>query len=280
MPLYTSHPTSPSGWATDSKNREARCGFVPISFGISPFANCFISIRNMVTETGSVFSKQERPFENSSSHSVYTACHTEIDFRTALELRPMRAQAADSGDGFRKRRFTARTLLIGVGQFIQNIPGLVRAIRADRVDKQFAEKIMLAVTAVNECRYCTRYHTGLARETGVAQTTIDHILQRDIEAAVSQMERPALVFAQRYAEADGNPPSQTHSELRETYDTATAADVVAFVRAIYFGNLAGNTVDALRFAAGRRVRRASGQLSHWDVTARDALSRLRKSCPL
>lgn len=37
---------------------------------------------------------------------------------------------------------------------------------------------MFAVTVVNECQYCTRYHTDVARETGIDQTTIDHILHR------------------------------------------------------------------------------------------------------
>ena len=192
----------------------------------------------------------------------------------------MKEKPPNSDKSFRKKRFTARSLPRAIAHFMQNIPGLVRALRADRVDAQFAEKIMLAVTAVNECRYCTRYHTDMAQETGVDQATIDHILESDIDAAVNETERPALVFAQQYAEANGDPHSETLSDLRAAYESETANDVLAFVRAIYFGNLSGNTFDAITFAVGQLAGRSCGQLSREDVGARDILNRLRNSCPI
>lgn len=183
-------------------------------------------------------------------------------------------------DTFSKKRFTARSFLKSSGEFIRNIPRLVRAVRADRVDAQFAEKIMLAVTAVNECRYCTRYHTSVAQETGVDQSTIDRILESDIDTAVTETEKPALVFAQRYAEANGAPSTEARSALRAAYGSGTAADVRSFVRAIYFGNLAGNTVDALKFVAARRADRSWDRFSRRCLRARAVLTRLRHTCPI
>jgi AhpD family alkylhydroperoxidase len=191
----------------------------------------------------------------------------------------MTEQSPNPSESFRKKRFTPHSFLSGVWDFIQNIPRLVRAVRADRVDAQFAEKIMLAVTAVNECRYCTRYHTSMAQETGIDQSTIDLILESDIDTAVDETEKAALVFAQRYAEANGDPPSVALSELRAAYGSETARDVQAFVRAIYFGNLSGNTVDALKFAAARRANRSLAVLSRQCVSARDVFTRLRNACP-
>lgn len=192
----------------------------------------------------------------------------------------MKEKPQYSDKHFRKKRFTPRSFLNGLGHFIKNLPRLVRAMRADRVDEQFAEKIMLAVTAVNECRYCTRFHTDMAQETGVDQATIDDILDSDIDAAVNETERPALVFAQQYAEADGDPSSEALSELRAAYGSETATDVLAFVRAIYFANLSGNTVDALLFAAGQRARRSCDQLGRGEVFARKLFNRLQNSCPI
>lgn len=192
----------------------------------------------------------------------------------------MKEKSQNSEKSFRKKRFTARSFLKSLGHFIQNIPRLVRAVRADRVDDQFAEKIMLAVTAVNECRYCTRYHTDMAQETGVDRATIDYILESDIDAAVNETERPALIFAQQYAEANGDPRSEALSELRAAYGSETANDVLAIVRAIYFGNLTGNTFDALRFAVGQLACRSCARLSREDLGASDILNRLRNSCPI
>ncbi|MBS3759945.1 hypothetical protein [Halodesulfurarchaeum sp.] len=56
--------------------------------------------------------------------------------------------------------------------------------------------------------------------------------------------------------------------------------MLAFVRVIYFGNLLGNTFDALKFAADCRTGRSCGQLIRGDVSARDILNSLRNTCPI
>ena len=183
-------------------------------------------------------------------------------------------------DGFRKTTFTARSFLPGVARFVRNLPALVRAQRADRVSDAFAEKIMLAVTAVNECQYCTRYHSDLALETGVDEGTVRQILEGDVGTAVDDDELPALVFAQRYAEAAEDPDREAIADLRAAYGTETAADVLAFVRAIYFGNLLGNSYDAVRFAVGRRVGCARRRLDAVTTGVAHAAERLRERCPV
>ncbi|MFA9415151.1 carboxymuconolactone decarboxylase family protein [Natrinema sp. HArc-T2] len=189
----------------------------------------------------------------------------------------------DTGDvsaEFQKKTFTIRSLSIGIARFVHNIPRLVRAKRADRVSDQFAEKIMLAVTAVNECQYCTRYHTDLARETGMDQETITKLLESDIGSAVDDDEQPALVFAQQYAETDENPGRDARNALRETYGRETAADVLAFVRAIYFGNLLGNSYDAVRLALARRVHAGRQCLRSASTRISRVVERLRERCPV
>ena len=189
----------------------------------------------------------------------------------------------DTGDAaaeFQKKTFTIRSLPIGIGRFIHNIPRLIRAKRADRVSDQFEEKIMLAVTAVNECQYCTRYHTDLAHETGMDQETITQILENDVGAAVDDAEQPALRFAQQYAETDENPGRDARNALRETYGRETAADVLAFVRAIYFGNLLGNTYDAIQFALAQRAHRGRQCLRSVASRISRVVERLRERCPV
>jgi AhpD family alkylhydroperoxidase len=185
-----------------------------------------------------------------------------------------------AGGKFRKKTFTLQSLVAGTARFAQNLPRLIRAKRADRVSEPFAEKIMLAVTAVNECRYCTRYHTDLAQETGVDRETITSILENDVDSAVDDDERPALLFAQRYAETNENPGREAVAELQRTYGEDMAGDIQAFIRAIYFGNLLGNTYDGVRFATAQRmeaVRDATQQLSS---RISSGIDRLRERCPI
>lgn len=181
---------------------------------------------------------------------------------------------------FRKKTFSPRSLVSGIVRFATNFPRLVRAKRADRVSDRFAEKIMLAVTAVNECQYCTRYHTDLAQETGVDRETITSILENDVESAVDADELPALLFAQRYAETNENPGRDAVTALQRTYGEATAADIHAFVRAIYFGNLLGNTYDGVRFTLARRLQTARTARQRLSSRLRRRVERLRERCPI
>lgn len=146
--------------------------------------------------------------------------------------------------GFRKRHWTLGECLTGAVGMLQDTPAVVDALRADRVDPALREKILLAVTAVNDCRYCERAHTSLADRAGVDDATVDSILAHDVDGAVGDHERPALLFARAYAEAEGEPAPEEVAALRDAYGEAMAADVRAFVRAIYRANLAGNTLDA------------------------------------
>jgi AhpD family alkylhydroperoxidase len=166
------------------------------------------------------------------------------------------AEQSSPGDvgEFRKTAFSPRSLLVGTGRFVRNLPAIFAARRADRVSTQFVEKIMLATTAVTECRYCTRFHTEVARGAGVEDAVIDDILAQDVGAAVDATERPALLFAQRYAETQAEPGEEAVAALVDAYGEATAADIQAYVRAIYFANLLGNSVDAVLFAVRDAVR--------------------------
>ncbi|MFP4632770.1 MAG: carboxymuconolactone decarboxylase family protein [Halobacteriales archaeon] len=146
-------------------------------------------------------------------------------------------------EGFRKKHWTPAECVAGLAGLVGDTPDLMRALRADRVDAMMREKILLAVTGVNDCRYCARVHTSLADHAGVDEDTIDRILEQNVEASVSDYERPALLFARAYAAADGNPPMEEVEALRDAYDRETARDVQVFIRAIYVANLSGNTLD-------------------------------------
>lgn len=172
----------------------------------------------------------------------------------------------ESIEGFHKRTHSVQSFLAGSSWFVRNLPRLASATRTNRVDARFREKIMLAVTAANECRYCARFHTSVASSVGIDDDTIDRILDADIEAAVLESEQPALLFALHYAETDGDPDPNVLAAVEAAYDPATAADVVTFTRAIHFANLLGNTVDAGVSTIDDRIDRGR--------------RRARKRCPI
>ncbi len=145
---------------------------------------------------------------------------------------------------FSKRIYTPHSLLQDFRDILAHFHEFRSAVRSKRISKAFAEKIMLAVTAVNGCRYCSYGHAKTALASGVSQEEVDLLLSGEVGHA-SPEEAPALFFAQHYAESDGHPDPEMMHKLVETYGQDKARDTLAHIRMITLGNLSGNTFDAL-----------------------------------
>ena len=177
-----------------------------------------------------------------------------------------RQSPGEAFGGFGKRTHSVQSFLAGSSWFVRALPRLGRATVGDGVDPRFREKLLLTVTAANECRYCVRAHTSLADAAGVDDETVARLLESDVDGAVPPAERPALLFALRYAETDGAPDRELLAALEDAHEPAVVTDIVALVRAMHFLNLLGNSVDVGLYAVERRIRRG--------------LRRARASCPV
>lgn len=126
---------------------------------------------------------------------------------------------------------------------------LKSAARGKRVDRAFAEKIMLAVTQVNGCRYCDYGHTKAALKEGVHEDEIARIAAGHL-GDFPEEEAVALYFGQHYAESGGQPDPVAVQRFVDYYGEQVARDIMAYIRMIMMGNLYGNTFDAFlsRFA--------------------------------
>jgi AhpD family alkylhydroperoxidase len=146
--------------------------------------------------------------------------------------------------GFNKRILTFPSFLATVDDVFAHLDDIRAAARAGRVSRAFAERIMLAVTQVHECRYCNYGHTRSALRAGVGEDEIEAIRQGCFDG-LPRDEVVALIFAQHYAEQGGHPDPDAWQRLVETYGEQTARDIMAYIRMITFGNLLGNTFDAV-----------------------------------
>jgi AhpD family alkylhydroperoxidase len=140
--------------------------------------------------------------------------------------------------------YTFRQYRQDVCFIIKNAPRFIRAFRNKNIPKSFTEKIMLVITAVNGCRYCSWFHAKQALASGMNENEIREILDLQFHANASDQEIPALLYAQNYAETDRKPDMEVSDRLIEFYGEKTAGDIILYIRAIYFGNFTGNTFDA------------------------------------
>jgi AhpD family alkylhydroperoxidase len=158
-------------------------------------------------------------------------------------------------DRFDGRFYTPGAFLRDVAGVLKHLPELRSAARSRRVSRAFAEKIMMVVTQVNGCRYCSYFHTRMALSAGVSDPEIGSLLALEIGSFPTE-EAVAFAFAQHYAETRGRPDPEAERRLREQYGPEIARDILSYIRMITVGNLAGNTVDA--FLSRLRGRPAEG----------------------
>ncbi|MBN2155409.1 MAG: carboxymuconolactone decarboxylase family protein [Candidatus Lokiarchaeota archaeon] len=145
--------------------------------------------------------------------------------------------------GFRKRSLNWKSM----GKYLCNIIlNIKQTIQFSGLNKELTERIMLAVTSVNNCRYCTYFHTKVALESGCTQEEIRELLDGDLSCA-DQEELPALMFAQHFAESHEQPSRKALKQLVKVYGVKKTQQIITACRMITLGNLFGNTIDAYAY---------------------------------
>ena len=147
---------------------------------------------------------------------------------------------------FSRRIFTYRAFIQAIDDLLNRLPDLKRAARGGRVSKAFSERIMLAVTQVNGCRYCSYFHAQQALTEGISETEIRAIGDGLFDKCPAE-ELTALCYAQHWAETDTHPTPEARARLLETYGEETVAQMDLALRMIRIGNLTGNLLDYILF---------------------------------
>jgi AhpD family alkylhydroperoxidase len=153
----------------------------------------------------------------------------------------------------------ARRTYHSLSEVFHDIRGILRLrrqisplMRGETLAKPFRERLMLAVTEVNRCRYCAYYHAKQALVEGLSEEELQALTEGDFGNSPTE-ERAALLYAQHWAEADGEPDPVARERLRGLYEPSVADAIELTLRIIRVGNLMGNTWDAglYRVSAGR-----------------------------
>ena len=145
---------------------------------------------------------------------------------------------------FNKRIFTLSTFAASARDLFAHLDDLHRTSTQRRISRPFAEKIMMAVTQVNGCRYCSYAHTRMALQAGVSEIELHDLLSGELNH-LPEHEIIAVLFAQHYAEQADRYNAAAWQRLQDTYGADVAGDILTHIRVITFANLYGNTFDAL-----------------------------------
>jgi AhpD family alkylhydroperoxidase len=145
---------------------------------------------------------------------------------------------------FIKRHYRFKQFVSDAVSLGKRAPSLIGAIATHKVDPRFREKVLLAVTSVNQCRYCNLVHTSWAQLLSVDPNEIEQIKALGPCEACDPDELPAIEFAQHYAQTKKNPAPERLAALHEKYGKEKADALLLFLDLIWFANLSGNTFDA------------------------------------
>jgi AhpD family alkylhydroperoxidase len=129
---------------------------------------------------------------------------------------------------------------------LKNINRLRKLEKTGAITPAFRERLMLAVTAVNGCRYCSYVHARQALKTGLDQAEINRLLSNDV-ANCPEDEAVAVLYAQHWAEANAHPDPEATLKLREAYGPEKTGAIHLVLRMIRLANLSGNLLDYLMY---------------------------------
>lgn len=144
---------------------------------------------------------------------------------------------------FSKRVFTPGSLVEILAGIVKSAPSMPGTFTSGRISPAFRERILLAVTSVNRCRYCQWVHSDLAAASGISGEQIATLLGSSTNS-VPENEKAALLYALHYAETNRNPSPLHRQQLVDTYGPDTAQDIENWIQLIFFANLSGNTFDS------------------------------------
>ena len=123
----------------------------------------------------------------------------------------------------------------------------IRALmREERIDHAFRERLMLVVTGVNACRYCSYAHAKEALSAGIDEEEIEDLTAGTLEGSPPE-QVPALLYAQHWAESDADPDPEARGAVVDRYGEETVRDIELALQMIRMGNLSGNTLDYLLY---------------------------------
>jgi AhpD family alkylhydroperoxidase len=125
---------------------------------------------------------------------------------------------------------------------LRNLKRLRRLKARGLVPFSFQERLMLAVTIVNGCRYCSYFHARQALKSGIGSQEVKDLLSGTVDNCPED-EALAVLYAQHWAESNGRPDSGTTLELRQRYGSEKAEAILLMLRMIRIANLLGNSFD-------------------------------------
>lgn len=133
-----------------------------------------------------------------------------------------------------------------LGYILKRRDKMKALMRGEVIDSQFRERLMMAVTEVNGCRYCAYYHSQQALAAGIDSEELAEISKMSFESSPEE-QRAALLYAQHWAESNAHPEPDAWKCMEDAYTAEELEMIELSLHTIRMGNLMGNLADFILF---------------------------------
>ncbi len=144
-----------------------------------------------------------------------------------------------------KRRFSLWEMYRAFILIPYAVAKMIRNKRNNLVDKDFVERLQLAVTEVNGCAACSYAHTYMALKQGMNSEEINSFLNGD-GTFTKQEEAKAIIFAQHFADTRGLPKEDAYKSITKEYGEEKAKIILSAVQLMIAGNIYGIPYSAFQ----------------------------------
>ncbi len=144
-----------------------------------------------------------------------------------------------------KRKFTLSELYQSFIYVPRAMSSLIKKNKSQLVEKEFIERIQLAITEVNGCAACSYQHTKMALNMGMSNEEISSFLTGD-KSYIKEEENKGILFAQHFADAKGKPNKNAFEEIAKEYGNEKSAVILASSQVMLAGNMYGLPLSAFQ----------------------------------
>ena len=147
--------------------------------------------------------------------------------------------------GFKKRTITAAQLARRVASLVPELGTMYRVWLKEEVDPGFREELMLAVSRLNGCRFCSWGHHEWAQISGVPDEELARLEQLD-PSGFDRRKWLAISYVRALVQADFK---RVQPELRRAmqhkYSPEEIRQIELIAKVMDVGNRGSNTFDAM-----------------------------------
>ena len=147
--------------------------------------------------------------------------------------------------GHKKRTIDAFSFFSGICSVALQLPTIYKIWQKHEIEAGFREELMLAVSKLNDCKYCSWGHHEWAHAAGVSEDELDHIEHGDSEG-IERAKWVAISYVVALVQSDFKEvPPELREEMVANYTEHEIEEVELVAKIMDLANRAANTFDAM-----------------------------------